>query len=275
MPTTESLVQGHYGSGQVLARVLAALKAAGTNPEKFDYQDLFNFDQLHGRGIAATRDHAERAKLRKGMEVLDLGCGVGGASRYLAAAIGCRVTGIDLTQQFIDTAIELTRRCGLSGIEFRQANALKLPFADGSFDHVWCHNVTMNIPDKATFANEVARVLRPGGRFSCSELARGPRGELSYPVPWAMDSSSSFLATPAEMRAFLERAGLRIVDEVDLTGPSLEFIAELRRRAQSGVPAGPTIDVVMGQDMAVRRGNSAKGMTSGALLEHFFIAEKG
>jgi len=90
---------------------------------------LWPFDQLYSRG--ATRDHAERARIQAGMYVLDLGCGLGGASRYLGAECGCRVAAIDLTPKFVEVARILTARCGLADrVEIRQANALALPFQD-------------------------------------------------------------------------------------------------------------------------------------------------
>src|SRR5215469_2292949 len=61
-------------------------------------------------------------------------------------------------------------------VEIRQATALALPFQDGIFDHVWSYAVTMNIADKAGLAREVARVLKPGGRFSCNEIEQGAGG---------------------------------------------------------------------------------------------------
>jgi ubiquinone/menaquinone biosynthesis C-methylase UbiE len=209
------------------------------------------------------------------MHVLDLGCGVGGSSRYLAAVVGCRVTGVDLTQEFVDAARELTRRCGLGDrIEFRQANALDLPFPDASFDHVWCHNVTMNIPDKPKLAAEVARVLKPGGRFSCSEMAQGPAGEPIYPLPWARDPASSFLVTPAEMRRTLEAAGLRVLKEIDLSAANLVSRAEAQARLERGEPPSRFNEVFMGDDFLLRSGNSSTSVMQRRLVEHLFVAQK-
>src|SRR5262245_35031085 len=186
VPNIETLVQAHYGRNDLLDRIFAALERDGIDPKRFQYTDLQRYDQLHGRGFTATREHAEHAGIEADMHVLDLGCGVGGSSRYLSAVVGCRVTGIDLTQEFVDTARELTRRCGLGDrITYRRANALDLPFPDASFDHVWCHNVTMNIPDKPRLAAEVVRVLKPGGRVSCSGMAPGPAGAPVFPARWA------------------------------------------------------------------------------------------
>jgi len=159
MTDLAAVVQRYYGDRPVIQRIDEALRAAGINPEQPSHRDLWPFDQLHSRGIVGTREHAERARIQSGMYVLDLGCGLGGASRYLAAECGCRVAAIDLTSNFVEAARILTARCGFAErIEFRQANALALPFQDGTFDHVWSYAVTMNIADKEGLGREVARV---------------------------------------------------------------------------------------------------------------------
>jgi ubiquinone/menaquinone biosynthesis C-methylase UbiE len=80
-----------------------------------------------------------------------------------------------------------------------------MPFGYGVFDHVWSHNVTMNIQDKVKLASEIARVPKSGGRYSCWELSLGSGKQPFYPLPWASDASSNFLVTPDEMTAALER----------------------------------------------------------------------
>ena len=204
MTDVELVVQRYYGDRPVIARIDDALRAAGVDPERASHRDLWPFDQLHSRGIVATREHAEHAGIRPGMYVLDLGCGLGGASRYLAAECSCRVAAIDLTPNFVEAARLLTARCGLAErIEFHQANALAVPFENNTFDHVWSYAVTMNIADKEGLGREVARVLKPGGRFSCNEIARGSGGAPAFPLPWASDEETSFLVKPTEMRAAL------------------------------------------------------------------------
>ena len=171
------------------------------------------------------------------MHVLEVGCGIGGASRYLAREMGCRVTAIDLTQECVNVAREFTRRCGMEdAIEFRQADATKMPFGEAMFDHVWSHNVTMNIRDKENLATEIARVLKPGGRYSCWELALSAGKEPYYPLPWATDASSSFLATPDEMKLALERGGLKLVRRIDLNETYLAYLDDVSDRAQRGEP---------------------------------------
>jgi SAM-dependent methyltransferase len=268
-------VRQRYAISGILDRVNAFLLERGIDPERPTYEDFFPFDQLHGRGIEATREHIERAGINSSMHVLDLGCGVGGCSRAIAAECGCRVTGIDLTQQFIEVARELTRRCGMADrIEFRQADALDLPFAEDTFDRVWCHNVTMNIQDKRKLASEVARVLKHGGRFSCSENAQGPGGALIFPLPWATDASASFLVTPAMMRQALEEGGLRISEEVDLSDANIAFLTEVRSRAERGDPPLNANHVIMGDDIGERLKNAGRCAMEKRVVEHFILAEK-
>src|SRR5215470_9222209 len=222
MTDVEATVQRYYGDRPVMQRIDDALRAAGVDPERPSPRDLWPFDQLHSRGIVATREHAERAQLQAGMYVLDLGCGLGGSSRYLAAECACRVAAIDLTPNFVEAARILTARCGLAErIEFRQANALALPFQDGTFDHVWSYAVTMNIADKEGLGREVSRVLKSGGRFSCNEIELGLGEAPVFPLAWATDETSSFLVTPSAMRAALEAGGLSVIEQVDLTSTRL------------------------------------------------------
>lgn len=268
-------IRGHYGRFDLLDRIFAALEAAGIDPDHPRYEDLFLLDQLHGGGIEATRAHAERAGLRPGMHVLDLGCGIGGCSRPIAVERQCRVTGIDLTREFVEAARELTRRCGIGdGIAFEEADALALPFPDGTFDHVWCHYVTMNIADKRGLAAEIARVLKPSGRFSLVEVAAGPAGAPTYPMPWALEPAASFLAAPGEMEAALTDAGLRILAAEGSAEESRERARRMAERQREGKAPPVRNDVVMGDDFPQRSKNYGEALGSGRIVERFILAEK-
>jgi SAM-dependent methyltransferase len=261
MIDVEAVVQRYYGDRPVLQRIDDALRGAGVDPERPSHRDLWPFDQLHSRGIVATREHAERVRIQAGMYLLDLGCGLGGSSRYLATERGCRGAAIDLTPSFVEAARLLTARCGLAErIEFRQANALALPFEDGTFDHVWSYAVTMNIADKEGLGREVARVLKSGGRFSCNEIARGSGEAPAFPLPWASDEETSFLVSPTEMRAALEACGLSIIEQVDLTANRLE---EAGRRP-----------VIERDDFSLRLHNLQSCLANGRLVAQFILAEK-
>jgi SAM-dependent methyltransferase len=277
MADVTSTIQDLYSQGDMLGRVLAFLKSKGIDAEHPSYEDLHVCDQMHARGVDATREHAEHAGICSGMHVLEVGCGIGGASRFLAKELGCRVTGIDLTQECVDVAQELTRRCGLKEtIDFRQADAIHMPFGDAVFDHVWSHNVTMNIQDKEKLALEIARVLKSGGRYSCWELSLGIGKQPFYPLPWASDASSSFLVTPDEMVAALERGGLKLVRRIDLNEAYLAYLDDVSDRAQRGEP--PTkVDPQALKDRAdflIRVQNCGRSARERRLEEHLIIAER-
>ncbi len=98
--------------------------------------------------------------------ILDVGCGIGGSSLYLAEKFGARVTGITLSPVQANRAKERARAAGLqSKTDFQVANALDMPFADNSFDLLWSLESGEHMPDKAKFLQECYRVLKPGGKL--------------------------------------------------------------------------------------------------------------
>lgn len=273
MGNTESAIVGDYGIASLGERILSKLQSFGMDTDNLTQEMLAEVDHIHGGGYLNTTEHAGLVKLEPEMTVLDIGCGIGGPARYFANAFGCRVTGIDLTEEYVNVAAMLTERCGLGDrVEFKCANALDLPFDDASFDVVFCLNVTMNIEDRTGFYAEVQRVLKPGGQFALSELGQGPGGDPHYPLPWARDPSYSFLVTPAELRSGLEAAGFRIAHWID----------EAERRKQAGgdvprsasiLPPGEAMFIVRGDDYPARQSNSAKGVMENRLTNVRLVAE--
>ena len=228
-------VEAHYTRGNLLEAIREALTAAGKDLSRLTIEDLVLVDEFHLRGREATEELAHQAALTADAHVLDVGSGVGGPARWLASRVGCRVTGIDLTEEFCQAATALTQWVGLSErVQFKQGDALHMPFADASFDAAWTQHVAMNIADKARLYSEVARVVKPGGKFAIYDLLQGPGGEVLYPVPWAPDASLSFLARPEEMRALLGGAGFKIVHERDTTEIGLAWFRRALERVKAG-----------------------------------------
>jgi MPBQ/MSBQ methyltransferase len=100
-------------------------------------------------------------RLPSGTTVLDVGCGIGGSSRILGRDYGFAVTGITISPQQVQRAQELTPK--ELNVQFRVDDAMALSYPDGSFDVVWSIEAGPHMPDKAVFAKELMRVLKPGG----------------------------------------------------------------------------------------------------------------
>jgi arsenite methyltransferase len=268
-------IQRHYGSTAIVHRVLKAVEDSGQDVSRLTAEMLYPFDQLHGRGLVATRENAAKLNLDASMRVLDVGSGVGGPARYMAQTFGCRVTGIDLTDEFVAAAKELTERCGLSDkIEFHKGNALAMPFGEASFDAACCLNVSMNIGDKSGLAREMCRVLKPHGRLVWTEAVQGPGGPPYYPLPWARNSDISFLVSEAELRSAMERVGLRIVEWIDETEAMRAVFEQAERTPQQSASSTTANQVILGNDFAERLKNASRSIMEQRVVPIFAIAER-
>src|SRR3954451_1380782 len=197
---TDREVSRHYGGGNLLSRLNAALADDGIDTDHPSMEALAPYDHLHGRGLEATMEVANLVRATASDHILDIGSGIGGPARYFANRFGCRVTGIDLTPEFVEVARHLTRLLHLEErVRFEIGDATALPFPDRSFDGAYSMNVSMNIADKRAFYRGIHRVLQPGAWLVLSEIAKG-EGEIEYPTPWASDARFSFLSTPDETR---------------------------------------------------------------------------
>jgi sarcosine/dimethylglycine N-methyltransferase len=231
-----SAIEAQYSPGDLRARITDALQAAGKDLDRLSINDLALMDEFHLRGRAATTDLADLAAIQAEDHLLDIGAGLGGPARLLARSYGCHVTTVDLSADYCETAEWLNRATGLSDrITVLNADALSLPFADGSFDVVWSQHAQMNIADKRRFYREARRVLKDGGRLAIWDIIAGPVQPIHFPVPWADTPDISFLAQSEELRQIVEEARFEITAWNDLTSQTIESL-----RAQMAGPAGRT-----------------------------------
>ena len=176
----------------------------------------------------ATEAILETAHLRPGLRVLDLASGVGDPALSIAAKVtpSGRVTATDLGSGMISLAEELARKKGLTNIEFREASAESLPFADESYDALTCRFGIMFFPDLPRALRECLRVLKPGGRAVF--VAWGKKEQPFFtttagiilkhvpvpPPPPDPDGPSIFMFGERDrLRRSLEAAGFRNVHE--------------------------------------------------------------
>ncbi len=205
---TQSAVTGSGGHGEIVDGILAALGAAGKDVGRLRPADLEPHDQMHPRGNAATAELAAHLALGPNLAVLDVGCGLGGAARYLADRFGCTVVGLDASGERLAAAAGLTELTGLAAqVTFRQGDAAAPPFDDGEFDVVWTQSACMAVADKARLYAGFRRVLAPGGRIAIEEPVQGTGGKPLLPLPWARDATENFVMAPEDLRAALAAEG--------------------------------------------------------------------
>lgn len=191
------------------------------------------------------------------MSVLDIGAGLGGPARFIAAKYGCRVTGIDLSAEFVEAANYLTQRTSQTDhVSFKVAEALHLPFGKASFDAVLLQHVAMNIADRAGLYAEIRRVLKPDGRLATFDVVTG-NDEPIYPVPWAKTAETSFLLSLQATREALEKAGFVALQWKDDSNTARTWFAALRA---SGPSLEPNLSIIIGPDFALVTGNLGRSI---------------
>lgn len=262
MTDTTTRVRKHYNATGLTDRIKSALTTIAPDGETLTVTQLAPLDQFHTRGILATAELATAAGVNASMRVLDVGCGIGGPARYLAATFGCRVAGVDLSSSFVDAATYLTARSGLSDrVTFQVGNALHVPFEEAAFDAVFLQHVAMNVEDRVGLYGEVHRILAPGGKIAIFDLVLRD-GDVVYPVPWARDASTSFLLTEGYTRKALDQAGFKAVFWRDDTKVALDWFEAFRASAP---PSALNLGLVIGPDFPVISRNLARNVRENRL----------
>ncbi|MDP9370898.1 MAG: methyltransferase domain-containing protein [Chloroflexota bacterium] len=206
--------QGHERGGGARdsprARLAAALRPAreaGYGAGEYVGQENF---MSAGEILALARDTGVTARAL----TLDLCCGTGGPSRYLARQTGCRIVGVDRDPDAIRLARALADGAGADRGAFLMADAGRLPFA-ARFDAALLLETMLAIEDKARLLTEVRRLLRPGGRFGLTlEEGRPLTDEERRRLP---EGDAVWLVTEAEFLVLLEGAGFRVRQVEDHT----------------------------------------------------------
>lgn len=259
-------INTQYSNGRIEKEINQVLKTEGKKLSDLTLTDLAAMDELHIGGRKATLRLAAKADLSKTNTVLDIGSGIGGPARGLAANFECNVTGLDLTEEYCQIARLLTQTVGLENkVVFKQGNALDMPFAEKSFDTVWSQHCSMNIENKVLYYEEIFRVLEKEGRLIIHDTLAGSATPLDYPVPWANHPDLSFLDTQSEMQSILIKLGFKQQYWQDKTEEAITFYQKLIAVTQKGKMPVLNVKLILRADPVVLAENMIKNLTEGRL----------
>lgn len=254
-------ISRQWGEGDVLRRILDALRASGIAEDSVTIAALAPLDHFHARGFQATKELADRLPIKAGDRLVDIGCGVGGPARYLAERFDCHVEGLDITEPFVVAANHLSRLTGMQDrVTVRLGDGHSLPYPDQAFDGGYSQHVTMNVADRDRFFGEAVRVLKPGAFFALTEHGQGDGGPPHHPVPWSDDGTHEHLMTPEETVQRLSRAGFVDIEVTDTGDNYLQGYRRVMALAEKGELPPLGVHILLGKDAPAKTRNAARNI---------------
>jgi ubiquinone/menaquinone biosynthesis C-methylase UbiE len=269
-------VTSHYTHGQLLLAIRQGLQKLGKTEHDVTLEDLGPVEEFHIGGRQASAEFLDQLELAPDDVVLDVGCGLGGASRFAASRYGCRLIGVDLTEEYVATGQVICKWVGLQDrILLEQGSATALKFADDAFNKAYMMHVGMNIADKTTLMKELFRVLKPGGLLGIYDVMQTSSTDLAFPVPWASEPGGSALAAPDKYILELERAGFRIVGQRDRREFAMTFFDQLQAKTQAvGGPPPLGLHILMGPNAPQKIANMVENVKTGRIAPVEVFASK-
>ena len=254
-------IHRYYSPNNLYNNIIEGLDNLGKDLSKITLDDLQPVDEFHIRGDTATKELIKLANFTPDMHILDVGCGVGGSTRRLSHETGCHVTGIDLSDEYIDAAERLTQLLNMQDrVKFSASSALDLPFDDNIFDGAWSIQMNMNVEDKVGWLKEMHRVLKPGARAVLYEVCGSKNSPLYFPVPWAQDSSMNFLISPNSYRDIMNSVGFKIEVWNDKTDLAQKAFARMKEpKADSTLPE-VGLHMLIGNDFKTKSYNMRRNL---------------
>jgi SAM-dependent methyltransferase len=262
--TNAKAIADHWGRGDVYGLIVSALNKMSKPLDSLTVEDLAPVDHFHARGFPATVELADRLPLKAGQHIVDIGCGLGGPARYLARRFQCKVSGVDITEPFVEAANKLTALLHMERqVHIEHGDGQHLPYADSTFDGAFTQHVTMNVADRLAFFAEAYRVLKPGAFFALTEHGLGEKGDPHYPVPWSIDGSGAYLVTPSETRALLQQAGFIDIRMEDTGAKYAAGYKAAIEKAQKGELPPLGVHLLMGETAPQKTRNALRNIEEG------------
>lgn len=268
-------IADHWGSGDVYGLIVSALDKMSKPLEGITIEDLAPVDHFHARGLPATVELADRLPIKAGQHILDIGCGLGGPARYIAKRFQCKVSGLDITEPFVEAANKLTALLRMEAtVKLELGDGQLLPYPDSHFDGAYTQHVTMNVADRPKFFAEAYRVLKPGAFFALTEHGLGPKGDPHHPVPWSADGSGAYLLAPSETRALLEKTGF---EDIVVEDTGAKYAAGYRmaiEKAENGALPPLGIHILLGETALQKTRNTLRNIEEGRTHPFQLICRK-
>jgi len=269
-------VSEHYAKNNLLEAILDGINNIGKTKDSVNIDDLAPIDEFHIGGRQATIHFLKQLDIHASNNILDIGCGLGGASRFAANTFGCHVVGVDLTEDYIYVGTELNRWLGLdSKISLKKGSALQLPIEEAQFDAAFMLHVGMNISDKGKLASEAYKALKPGALFGIYDIMLLQDKEIMYPTPWAKQAELSALSTIETYTSALKNAGFSIKTVQERRKENIEWVKSMQNKlAESSTPAPLGLHILMGEEAKQKMFNMFNALKSGVIAPVEIIAKK-
>jgi sarcosine/dimethylglycine N-methyltransferase len=208
-------------------QIIQKLEMQGIPLETLTEDILQDYDQDHYGGVEANDILAQKAGIQPTSYVLDVGSGMGGPARYLAARYGCRVMGLDVTESRYRSARRLTKMVKLDHlVDFHLGNALDMSFADETFDVVVEQETWLHIPEKVQLIAECARVVKVDGVIAFTDVLRRKALGQSELERLQQGMAIPSLETAEGYVQFLAESGCTLLEQEDLSGQWAEILSE-------------------------------------------------
>jgi len=206
---------------------------------RYSRRNILRSEAMYGHGcqspggVRAVERFCKKLRMRQGMNILDIGSGLGGASFHFARQYGATVVGLDTAKAMIELSAERAKEAGLSTVSFLEGDIRRAALEKGSFDLVWSRDCILYIQEKNVFWEDVRSALKQGGQLFVTDFGRG-KGRGSDAFHEYADRCAFHLVDLDEYERSVKAAGFKQVRVEDITDQFVESLSEERTRMKEG-----------------------------------------